>query len=289
MEGMRRRGDFGMRAKKLAINILVLICIVLAAGLVAGFCLILYEASIDNYFTNDDFSVENFKQIKAGMTCQEVRNLIGIPLNRWRGSRWWIWKYSMPLVPEKRYREYEVVFDNTTNKVIWIAKPLARVSWVPRANQWAGLRPKPASAWQITDFNYPMIQGQLPEMREMATRTYIIQVMATWCKPCARDRARIKELLKKDLSDVSVELLLVSVDESEQALRKYLDENRITVPVAWDPKKLLSKPMNQSLIPRHLLLRGGTLYPFDFPHFSGESEDFYDDLKWFIRRITTAP
>ncbi len=278
-----------MRAKKLAINTLVLICIVLAAGLVVGVCFILYEASIDNYFTTDDFSVENFKQIKAGMTCQEVRDLIGIPLNRMRGARAWTWMYSMPLVPEKRYRKYEVVFDSTTNKVTWIAKPLARVSWVPRANQWAGLGPKPASTWQITDFNYPMVQGQLPQMREMATRTYLIQVMATWCKYCSSDRARIKELLKKDLSDVSVELLLVSVDESEQALRKYLDENQITVPVAWDPKKLLSNPMSKSLIPKHLLLRDGTLYPFDFPHVSGKSEDFYEDLKWFIRRVTTVP
>ena len=118
---------------------------------------------------------------------------------------------------------------------------------------------------------------------------YLIQVMATWCRPCLKGRARIGKLLKEDLSDVPLQLLLVSVDENQKELREYLNKNQVTAPVAWDPNDHLSKSMSQKLIPRYLLLKAQTLYPFDFPHFVGESEEYYDDLAWFVRYHAVGP
>lgn len=238
-----------------------------------------------NYYTTLYFSLANFQEIKPDMTCQEVLRLVGLPLQR---SRWqsgaWQWVYSLPLCPDKPYKKFEVVFDNTSRKVTRRIQSVDRLSWDPKTGQWIGLYPpEPASPWEIEHFNYPMIQGDPPIVETNSEKVYLIQIMATWCRPCVRGRARIEKLLKEDLSDVPLQLLLVSVDESQKALREYLNKNQVTAPVAWDPNDHLRRQMNNSLLPTYLLLKGKTLYPFDFPHYSGQSEEYYDDLTWFIR------
>jgi hypothetical protein len=245
---------------------------------------------VDNYWTTLYFSEGKFQEIKAGMNTEQVRDLIGIPLQR---KRWttvgWYWIYAQPVDPNKPYREFVTVFDNDTSKVIQSFQSVSRAYKDPKTGQWADLRTPPALPWEITHFDYPMIQGEPPAVKTGAQKMYLIQVMAIWCRPCVKGQARVKKLLKEALSNVPLQLLLVSVDESQETLREYLAENQVTDPVAWDPNNRLSKSMNQKLIPRYLLLKGTTLYPFDFPHFVGESEQYYEDLVWFVRYHTGSP
>lgn len=269
-------------SKKLAILGLAIICAIVAVVLFAnlrsrGFL-------VDNYWTTLYFSTAKFQEVKADMTCEQVRDLIGLPLQR---ARWttkgWHWAYSQPVNPNKSYRKYLTVFDNDTSKVVRSFKSISRASKDPKTGQWLDLRTHPALPWEITHFDYPMSQGEPPVVKAGAKKAYLIQVMATWCRPCVKGRARIEKLLKEDLSDVPLQLLLVSVDESQKALREYLNKNQVTAPVAWDPNDHLRRRMNNNLLPTYLLLKGKTLYPFDFPHYSGRSEEYYDDLAWFIR------
>ena len=276
-----------MKKSKLVLICLAVTCVVLAILLAIYIYFGPSILFVNNYYTSAYFSVANFKQITTGITCQEVRDLVGLPLKR---TRWqtagWCWTYSLPLRPDKPYRKFELVFDNSTNKVVRVLQRRDHVSKDPKTKQWIGLGiPKPASPWQITDFHYDMTQGESPVVKAVSEKIYLIQIMATWCKPCAKGRARIQKLLMEGLSDIPVQLLLVSVDKGEQELREYISKNQVTTPVAWDPNDQLSKHMNQKLIPKYLLLKGNTLYPFDFPHYVGESEEYYDDLAWFIRHV----
>ena len=270
-------------SKKLAILGLAIICAIVAVVLFAnlrsrGFL-------VDNYWTILYFSAAKFQEVKADMTCEQVRDLIGLPLQR---QRWttagWHWVYSHPVDPNKPYRKFVTVFDNDTSKVVQSFESVSRASKDPKTGQWIDLSTPPSLPWEITHFDYSMSQGEPPVVKTGVKKTsYLIQVMATWCRPCVKGRARIEKLLKEDLSDVPLQLLLVSVDESQKALREYLNKNQVTAPVAWDPNDHLRRRMNNNLLPTYLLLKGKTLYPFDFPHYSGQSEEYYDDLAWFIR------
>lgn len=239
---------------------------------------------VGNYYTTSYFSAVKFQEIKADMTCEQVRDLIGLPLQR---IRWttagWYWAYSQPVDPNKPYRKYVTVFDNDTNKVVRSFKSVSRASKDPKTGQWMDLRTPPALPWEITHFDYPMSQGEPPIVKAGAKKAYLIQVMATWCRPCTRGRIRIEKLLSVELSDMPLQLLLVSVDERQKALREYLNKNQVTAPVAWDPNDHLRRRVNNNLLPTYLLFKGKTLYPFDFPHYTGQSEEYYDDLTWFIR------
>ena len=232
---------------------------------------------VDNYWTTSYFSEAKFQEIKADMSYEQVRDLIGIPLQRIRwATAGWHWVYSQPVDPNKPYRKFVTVFDNDTSKVVRSFQGVSRASKDSKSGQWIGLSTPPILPWEITHFDYPMNQGEPPVVKRGAQKMYLIQVMATWCRPCLKGRARIGKLLKEDLSDVPLQLLLVSVDENQKELREYLNKNQVTAPVAWDPNDHLSKSMSQKLIPRYLLLKAQTLYPFDFPHFVGGSEEYYD-------------
>ena len=274
--------------KKMALLTLAIICAIIGVLLYVklrplGFL-------VDNYWTTSYFSEAKFQEIKADMSCEQVRDLIGLPLQRviWRTAGWH-WVYSQPVDPNKPYKKFVTVFDNDTGKVVRSSQSVSRAFKDPKTGQWIGLRTPPALPWEVTHFDYPMSQGGPPVVMTGAEKTYLIQVMATWCRPCVKGRAMIEKLLKEDLSDVPLQLLLVSVDESQESLRKYLKENQVTAPVAWDPNNRLSKSMHQKLIPRYLLLKATKLYPFDFPHFVGESEEYYDDLAWFVRYHAVGP
>jgi len=237
-----------------------------------------------NYYTTIYFSPVKFREIMAGMTRQEVRDIAGPPFHRRRMTSACYWIYSLPLRPEKAYKKFEVVFDNDSKEVIRSSMTIDRLSWDPKTEQWIELSsPKPTSPWKISHFDYQMIQGEAPNIEGKSQNAYLIQIMATWCGPCSKGRVRIEKLLREDLSDIPIQLLLISVDESRRILREYLDNNQITTPVAWDPNNELSEPMSEKLIPRYLVLKGKTLYPFEFAHYTGESEEYYDDLAWFIR------
>jgi len=237
-----------------------------------------------NYWTTDYFSLTDYKQIKPGMTCDEVRNSIGIPLVRIRYKRaGWYWVYSQPLFPDKPYRKFVVVFDNDTDTVLRCFKMVDRAFKDSKTGRWVNLVHPPALPCEITHFDYPMIQGEPPIVKARAGKIYLIQLMATWCGPCTKDRVKIEKLLKEDLYSIPVQLLLVSVDKSKETLREYLRKNQVNAPVAWDPNDHLSEHINLKSIPRHFILKDNILYPFDFPHYTGESEQYYDDLTWFIR------
>jgi len=274
--------------KKMAVLTLVIICAIIGVLLFVklrprGFL-------VDNYWTTSYFSEAKFQEIKADMSYEQVRDLIGIPLQRIRwATAGWHWVYSQPVDPNKPYRKFVTVFDNDTSKVVRSFQGVSRASKDSKSGQWIGLSTPPILPWEITHFDYPMNQGEPPVVKRGAQKMYLIQVMATWCRPCLKGRARIGKLLKEDLSDVPLQLLLVSVDENQKELREYLNKNQVTAPVAWDPNDHLSKSMSQKLIPRYLLLKAQTLYPFDFPHFVGESEEYYDDLAWFVRYHAVGP
>jgi len=255
-------------------------------------CLLTFFASrrfsVSNYYTTLYFSSAKFHEIEPGMTRREVLDGVGIPLKRRRLQRGeWYWTYSLPMDPNRPYRQFEVCFDSSTGRVVRASHNTNRLSKDRKTGQWIGLfPPRPAAAWEIAHFDLPMVQGRSPMINTEVEKVYLIQVTATWCRPCVGGRIRVETLLKEILSDVPVSLLLVSVDESEQTLREYLSKNQVTYPVAWDPNRRLAKPMSQKLIPKYLLLKGRTLYPFDFPHYTGESEEYYGDLAWFIRHHT---
>ena len=128
-----------------------------------------------------------------------------------------------------------------------------------------------------------MIQGKPPDL-DSQNQWYLIQIMASWCSPCTAQRVALEKLLYGNKRVVPIQLMLVSIDEDRKALDKYIEDNDITCPIAWDPGNRLdplfsSNPPN--MIPKYLVLRGHTVYPFDWLMDVVWVEEVLQDLLWF--------
>lgn len=82
---------------------------------------------VTNYYTSPHFSQEAFQKIYPGMSPDEVRDLVGPPLERFHResidpetslkSEYNIWEYSKPDRQYKPYKRFVVEFDQY-NKVV---------------------------------------------------------------------------------------------------------------------------------------------------------------------------
>ena len=102
--------------------------------------------------------------------------------------------------------------------------------------------------------------------------------------PCTKGRGRVQELLKDELLSGQVRLLLISVDEDREAISAYIRRHQVEEPVAWDRERRFTTAVSNASLPHYVILKGNTVWPFDFPRYGGWRDEFYADLAWFVRQ-----
>jgi peroxiredoxin len=84
------------------------------------------------------------------------------------------------------------------------------------------------------DFRLPSLQGGEVELRSVRGRPVVLNFWATWCPPCVVEMPSL-ERLHKTLGPEGLAVLAVSADEDEARLRRFVEENALTLPVLRDP------------------------------------------------------
>ena len=87
-------------------------------------------------------------------------------------------------------------------------------------------------------FRLKGLDGKFYDTSEMKGDVLVVSFGATWCVPCAWESAAVEEL-KEEYAGKPVRFLWVSVEETKRVsnniLRHYVKERRMTVPVLRDP------------------------------------------------------
>ena len=87
-------------------------------------------------------------------------------------------------------------------------------------------------------FRLKGLDGKLYDTSEMKGDVLVVSFGATWCVPCAWEQVAVEEL-KVEYKGKPVRFLWVSIEEpkrvSNNVLRHYAKERRMTVPVLRDP------------------------------------------------------
>ena len=148
---------------------------------------------------------------------------------------------------------------------------------------------EPAGSWTIDNFDHTMLQGAAPRVGPNVNKVYVIQVMSTTCGVCSADIPVLEGMMADDLSGVPARMLLVSVDQNEEAIQAHARDNTLTMPIAWDPDGTFARRMKWHLLPKYLVLRGNVVYPFDFQRPLGQSDEYFEDLRWFLRTVACGP
>lgn len=94
----------------------------------------------------------------------------------------------------------------------------------------AGLRPAP-------DFSLTDLSGRLLRLSDYRGKIVILDFWATWCEPCKQEIPHFVELQNK-YSAQGLQILGVSMDDSEPPVRQFQQQFKMNYPVAVGTPKL---------------------------------------------------
>jgi cytochrome c biogenesis protein CcmG, thiol:disulfide interchange protein DsbE len=89
------------------------------------------------------------------------------------------------------------------------------------------------------DFTIPEIgQGSLA-LGQYKQQVVVLNFWATWCPPCVEEAPSLEKFATQ-IQPRGVTVIGVSVDEDQQALRKFISDYHVSYPVARDPQRALA-------------------------------------------------
>ncbi|OLB04140.1 MAG: hypothetical protein AUH14_11535 [Candidatus Rokubacteria bacterium 13_2_20CM_69_15_1] len=103
------------------------------------------------------------------------------------------------------------------------------------------------------DFTLPLVAGDKLRLSKERGKVVLINFWATWCPPC-REEMPAMERLWRQQRDQGFVLVAVSVDADTKQVKPYLDEHKLTFPVALDPKMDLANTYGVRALPSSFIV-----------------------------------
>lgn len=167
-----------------------------------------------------------------------------------------IMKEMVNYYPFEAHTASSMVDYKSTESDTSLVEPLARAlaSWEPL---------KPGN--MAPDFAFPNPEGDTVHLSDFKGKLVYIDIWATWCGPCKRETPHLKTLIEEVNSD-KVQFITLSMDEDQDAWKKYLDEHPLNAVAlcAGSWHEGFTKDYNIKYIPRFLFIdREGKIITVD--------------------------
>jgi peroxiredoxin len=136
-------------------------------------------------------------------------------------------------------------------------------------------------------FRLPALDGQPVDLTSYRGKVVLLNFWATWCGPCVEEMPSL-ERLHQALGPEGLAVLTVSTDEDEAALRQFVKQYGLTMPVLRDPggRGPAARYHTTGYPETFVLDRAGIL----LRHTVGPAEwDSAESLAYFRRLIGGAP
>jgi cytochrome c biogenesis protein CcmG/thiol:disulfide interchange protein DsbE len=139
-------------------------------------------------------------------------------------------------------------------------------------------------ASKIPDTELTTLKGnQVKLANELASDKYtIISFWATWCKPCKKELSNLSYLLPKWKKQYDVELLAISLDNSQTSrkVRSYVNGKGWQFDVLLDPNNNTKRQLNFNAIPYSMIVnKNGKIIYKHSGYKSGDEYAMKDALK----------
>ena len=89
----------------------------------------------------------------------------------------------------------------------------------------------PSLAAQSADLEYTQFDGKRFKIEDYRGKLVIVGFWATWCNVCKKEMPWVNKYYKNN--DGKYELIMISLDDSEDQARAYLEDKNYTFPAAW--------------------------------------------------------
>jgi thiol-disulfide isomerase/thioredoxin/Cu/Ag efflux protein CusF len=119
--------------------------------------------------------------------------------------------------------------------------------------------PRPAS-FPAPDFTLPTLSGAPIRLAELRGKVVLLNFWATWCVPCRMEMPALETLSQRH-KDAGLEVLTVNLDTlSTAGVEAFVQEVRVTFPVALDPSWSIARAYRVFGLPTtYLIDRAGNV------------------------------
>jgi cytochrome c biogenesis protein CcmG/thiol:disulfide interchange protein DsbE len=84
-------------------------------------------------------------------------------------------------------------------------------------------------------FDLPTLDGSQVRSNELAGKVVVVNFWNSWCLPCQQEHGALVEFARRHAGDASFVMIGIVRDDTESAIRRYVDEEGVTYTVAFDP------------------------------------------------------
>ena len=118
---------------------------------------------------------------------------------------------------------------------------------------------RPPRLKRAEDFTVALLRGEPLKLSEQRGKPVLINFWATWCAPCREEMPAMERLYRRHHERGFV-LLAVSVDTDAALVRPFLEQHKLTFPVALDSTMSLANAYGVRALPSSFLVdRDGNL------------------------------
>jgi len=139
------------------------------------------------------------------------------------------------------------------------------------------LVPSASAAWQegsslpeLSDFG---LEGNLPDLKN---KVILIDFWAAWCGPCRKSFPHLQSL-HETYSGKGLVILGVSVDQTDKAMKKFLEANKVTFATVRDAaQKLVANAGVKAMPSSYLIDRKGNIRAVHIGFHGNETVEAYE-------------
>jgi len=123
----------------------------------------------------------------------------------------------------------------------------------------AGFNPPAQASAEVGDpmpsYAAKLLDGKPFEVAAEKGNVVLLNVWATWCQPCRFETPELQALHEK-YSARGFKVVGVSVDEGggDVEIRKFIEENKISYPIALDPEGRVANVLRTTVLPTSVLI-----------------------------------
>jgi thiol-disulfide isomerase/thioredoxin len=115
------------------------------------------------------------------------------------------------------------------------------------------------------DFEAKNLQGEVVKLAQLKGKVVVLDFWATWCGPCKQAFPYVQKVYEKYKDNPDVVILAVNTWENEsgfarqQAVKKFLEENKYTFPVVYDESGVVEKYKVEGIPTQFFIDRKGVI------------------------------
>lgn len=134
-------------------------------------------------------------------------------------------------------------------------------------------------------FEFEKQPGKLANISQLKGKTVLITFFATWCAPCRKELPKIQsDIYNKYKKNSRFELLVFGREHNWGEIDKFIETNKLNMPMYPDPERKIYSKFAGQYIPRNFLIsgEGKVLYcsiGFDEKEFKKMKELIEEQLK----------